>query len=83
MPAFPDTEKCKNKNGIWNDRVKNTLKWLKKACPSAYTYPFDDISSTFTCNNMQGGVNSVNYQVTFCPQNEKSMEEVESVEFLA
>ena len=29
VPSFPDTEKCKNKNGIWNDRVKGTLKWLK------------------------------------------------------
>ena len=67
MPGLPDTERCKNKNPAWNDRVKPTLWWLKKACPSAYTYPFDDMSSTFTCKNMQNNVNSVNYQISFCP----------------
>ena len=63
------------------------LKWLKAACPSAYTYPFDDMSSTFTCSNYVGGVNSVNYQVTFCPNNSNAAteeeEEYETNEFLA
>lgn len=43
---------------------------MKKACPTAYTYPYDDMSSTFTCKNVIDGVNSVNYEITFCPQNE-------------
>ncbi|CDW89125.1 UNKNOWN [Stylonychia lemnae] len=73
VPSYPYTEKCVNKNSAWNDRMKNTLKWMKKACPTAYTYPYDDISSTFTCQHMNGSVNIVDYQVTFCPQNEQSV----------
>ncbi|GMH03274.1 hypothetical protein Nepgr_005113 [Nepenthes gracilis] len=34
---------------------------FKKACPRAYSYAYDDKSSTFTC----GG--SANYAITFCP----------------
>ena len=40
---------------------------MKKACPTAYTYPFDDMSSTFTCANYVDGVNQVDYEITFCP----------------
>eukprot|EP00347_Sterkiella_histriomuscorum_P004062 403361889 len=71
VPSFPETDRCKNQNPIWHDRVKDTLKWMKKACPTAYTYPYDDISSTFTCQNIQGGISQVDYQITFCPQNEQ------------
>jgi hypothetical protein len=67
VPGLPDTERCKNKNPTWDQRVKNTLYWLKSACPSAYTYPYDDMSSTFTCKSVIGGVNSVNYEISFCP----------------
>ena len=45
----------------WTNIAKPGLLWLKKACPSAYTYPFDDMSSTFTCRNMINNINSVNY----------------------
>ncbi|XP_015074124.1 thaumatin-like protein 1b [Solanum pennellii] len=34
---------------------------FKKACPSAYSYAYDDKTSTFTC----AGAN--NYLITFCP----------------
>ncbi len=78
MPPFPDTESCKNKNPTWADRVKPTLSWLKRACPTAYTYPYDDMTSTFTCKNVVDNVNSVNYMVTFCPQNE-----IQATEFLS
>lgn len=44
---------------------------MKEACPTSYTYPYDDMSSTFTCKNMQGGVNMANYLITFCPENER------------
>lgn len=36
-------------------------KLFKRLCPQAYSYAYNDKSSTFTCN--QGG----NYIVTFCP----------------
>lgn len=70
MPPFPDTENCKNKNPTWADRAKSTLMWLKRACPTAYTYPYDDMTSTFTCKAMEDGINNANYEITFCPENE-------------
>lgn len=66
---------CKFPNSNWGAGSSPTvtgsvlpgLIWLKQACPSAYVYPYDDKSSTFTCpsNNSQSGVD---YTVEFCPQ---------------
>jgi hypothetical protein len=70
VPPYPETQQCVKKNPTWNERIKPTLHWLKKACPTTYTYPYDDMSSTFTCYNEEDGMNIVNYQVTFCPENE-------------
>lgn len=36
-------------------------KLFKAQCPQAYSYAYDDRSSTFTCNG------AVDYQLTFCP----------------
>ncbi|KAJ4872104.1 Pathogenesis-related thaumatin superfamily protein [Raphanus sativus] len=33
---------------------------FKNACPSAYSYAYDDATSTFTCSG-------ANYLITFCP----------------
>lgn len=55
---------------VWNNYIQNTVQWMKKACPSAYVYPFDDKTSTFTCTNtVQGSPNSTSYTITFCPNN--------------
>ena len=43
----------------WMSNVLPTITWLKMTCPTCYTYPFDDMSSTFTCGTSQ------NYNVTF------------------
>jgi len=43
---------------------------MKKACPTAYTYPYDDMSSTFVCKNIINEMNLVNYEITYCPENE-------------
>lgn len=66
-PSNPTTEACKNENPNWNNYVLDKLHWLKSACPTAYTYPYDDASATFTCEAYKNGMNSVNYEVTFCP----------------
>lgn len=34
---------------------------FKKACPTAYSYAYDDASSTFTCSGSS-------YRITFCPR---------------
>ena len=52
----------------WTAYVLPTIAWLKRACPTCYTYPFDDMSSTFQCSNQPtspSGTNSVPYAVIF------------------
>uniref|UniRef100_M8CCG5 Thaumatin-like protein n=1 Tax=Aegilops tauschii TaxID=37682 RepID=M8CCG5_AEGTA len=40
----------------------STMPFFKTACPRAYSYAYDDATSTFTC---AGGVSA--YAITFCP----------------
>ncbi|XP_010530273.1 PREDICTED: thaumatin-like protein 1b [Tarenaya hassleriana] len=50
---------------------------FKSACPRAYSYAYDDKSSTFTCSNSPG------YSITFCPSpntSQKSSQERHSTE---
>ncbi|MBA3662038.1 MAG: hypothetical protein H0W64_09930 [Gammaproteobacteria bacterium] len=66
VPPGPITAQCVNSNPVWVDRVRPTLDWLKRACPTAYTYPYDDHSSTFICKSPTAA-NTVDYTITFCP----------------
>jgi len=67
----PFTELCYAKNPTWTSNILPSLTWLKTACPSAYTYPFDDMSSTFACSSDPtfATENTVSYLVIFCPDN--------------
>ncbi|KAJ3316964.1 hypothetical protein HDV06_002527 [Boothiomyces sp. JEL0866] len=74
------TTKCANANPNWTSYVLPYLKWIKQTCPTAYVYPYDDMSSTFVCGVYQQGVdpyhpndstNNVEYKITFCPGNSK------------
>ncbi|MEJ1965207.1 MAG: thaumatin family protein [Gammaproteobacteria bacterium] len=64
---------CASNNAVggqhpWTTNVLPSIAWLKKACPTCYTYPFDDMSSTFQCTNSarsETGTNSVPYAITF------------------
>jgi len=51
-------------NANWIDYVLPTIHWLKQACPTCYTYPFDDMSSTFTCTNTTSAT-ATTYSVGF------------------
>jgi hypothetical protein len=51
-------------NANWLTYVLPTILWLKQACPTCYTYPFDDMTSTFTCVDNSGNA-STNYGVAF------------------
>ena len=43
---------------------------MKRACPTAYAFPFDDPSSTYQCRNKDpGNSNTMGYTITFCPGN--------------
>lgn len=52
------TQQCSDANPNWLTLVLPRLQWLKQGCPTAYTYPFDDMSSTFVCS-----VESVGYSI--------------------
>lgn len=78
----PSSSVCANTNITWQTAalgINGTpvppepyVLWLKKACPTCYTYPYDDPNSTFTCGNGASNKpvydNKANYLVTFCPQ---------------
>jgi len=65
------TQPVQTANANWLNYVLPTIKWLKQACPTCYTYPFDDMSSTFTCSdtppnpNTGPGTPNTAYGVTF------------------
>ncbi len=69
VPAYPTTASCnKISSTPWVSDALPKLEWLKKACPNAYVYPFDDASSTFTCQALNSNkINVVNYNIDFCP----------------
>ena len=53
-------------NTNWLSYVLPTINWLKQACPTCYTYPFDDMTSTFTCADTTRTPSPVtNYGVAF------------------
>lgn len=47
-----------------------SIQWLKEACPTAYSYPFDDHAGTFNCDSsdpqQQNHVN-MDFEIVFCP----------------
>jgi len=51
-------------NPYWMSQALPTIVWLKQACPTCYTFPYDDFASTFTCSNSsKGSQNSTNYTI--------------------
>lgn len=68
VPSSTYTEQCVKTNQTWLNNVYPRLEWMKKGCPTAYTYPYDDMSSTFTCTNLEDNVNQIDYVITFCPK---------------
>lgn len=65
--SFAGTDNgCYNNNPNWVSLSQPWLVFLKSACPTAYTYPYDDATSTFTCIG-SSSVGAPNYKVTFLP----------------
>jgi hypothetical protein len=58
--AHDRPETCKS-----SDWPVNYPAIFKQACPQAYSYAYDDTSSTFTCKSASSG--SSTYEVLFCP----------------
>ena len=55
-----------NNNTGWADNAQPWLVNLKRACPSAYSFPFDDVTSTYQCHS-PGTENLLGYKITFLP----------------
>lgn len=59
------TQACIGSSTQWVTQVQPTLVWLKQFCSNYYIYPYDDVSSSFTCQN--ANPNTLDYTITFCP----------------
>ncbi len=68
ISANDNTQSCGTQiDPQWTQYVQPMIQWMKAACPSSYTFPFDDKSSSFGCtNNLPNAANSVGYTITFC-----------------
>jgi hypothetical protein len=51
-------------NSLWQNNVYDKINFLKTACPTAYSYQFDDKSSSFQCNQAN---KFTGYVAIFCP----------------
>nr|XP_043632364.1 thaumatin-like protein 1b [Erigeron canadensis] len=73
--AFGDQEYCCSGAYGTPDTCKPSSysQIFKEACPRAYSYAYDDKTSTFTCNG-------ADYQVTFCPPSTTSKKSTEPQE---
>ena len=47
----------------WDKYVKKLITWMKEACPTSYSYPYDDKASSFQCSASE----ATEYTITFCP----------------
>lgn len=59
---------CTQTSAAWQNDVMPWLEYLKNGCPTAYTFPFDDATSTFTCSSAGTSStvqNAMSYNLTF------------------
>lgn len=63
---FPIADGCANANHKWKKFAQPYAEPFKKQCPTAYSFQYDDPTSTFNCSGT-GKKNPVGYTITFCP----------------
>jgi len=64
-------DRCYASNPQWISIAFPWLPYVKNACPTMYSYQYDDVASTFTCSSARTGppeINATNYIITFCPE---------------
>lgn len=66
-PSWSAAGTCNGHNTKWEAPALPEVyaKPFKTACPSAYSFPYDDPTSTFTCK--AASAQGTGYQITFCP----------------
>eukprot|EP00756_Hemistasia_phaeocysticola_P031411 Hpha_TRINITY_DN16350_c2_g2::TRINITY_DN16350_c2_g2_i1::g.61387::m.61387 len=69
----PSTAACKSltaspiSGSSWLPKALPYAALMKRGCPTAYSFPFDDMTSTFQCRSPLGTDNGQNYEIVFCP----------------
>lgn len=61
---------CVDTNPQWTALAEPWARFVKEACPTGYSFPFDDATSTFTCSTPDpsaGSPNTMGYTITLCP----------------
>ncbi|MGA3124253.1 MAG: thaumatin family protein [Polyangiaceae bacterium] len=69
VPVAPGFS-CNATNPEWQSIAEPWAAFAKDACPTAYSFPFDDATSTFTCAIPDASAatpNAMGYAITFCP----------------
>jgi hypothetical protein len=64
-PSWSPQGKCISTNPAWTDVAEPIVSIFKTACPTAYSYPYDDLTSTFVCSGSASQMPE--YTITFCP----------------
>jgi hypothetical protein len=62
---FPIPNGCQESDHKWARVVDPVVKSFKSTCPTAYSFQYDDPTSTFNCDGKAGS--PIGYTVTFCP----------------
>lgn len=66
----PTDQECSYDNTDWERVAFPWIALLKQGCPTAYSYPYDDMTSSFRCTP-QSLAQPVAYQFEFCPSGAK------------
>jgi hypothetical protein len=65
-PSWSPAGACQSSNSRWtNGPAGRYAAVFKNACPTAYSFPYDDLTSTFTCLGAPSA--NTSYTITFCP----------------
>jgi len=57
---------CVSTNPTWTSEVQPLIESFNTACPTSYSFPFDDAIKLFTCQKSDPD-QGIDYTITFCP----------------
>eukprot|EP00928_Gymnodinium_smaydae_P038562 TRINITY_DN26578_c0_g1_i1.p1 TRINITY_DN26578_c0_g1~~TRINITY_DN26578_c0_g1_i1.p1 ORF type:complete len:514 (-),score=70.55 TRINITY_DN26578_c0_g1_i1:44-1474(-) len=71
-PVPPNAGGCYGSSALWMEKVLPFDTIMKAGCPTAYSYQYDDETSTFTCQTAESRANPAvknvaDYVITLCP----------------
>jgi hypothetical protein len=66
-PSWSPAGACQSTNSRWTppSLPGKYAQVIKDMCPTAYSFPYDDLTSTFTCQGSSAA--NPGYTITFCP----------------